>query len=674
MKKHLAIIALFLIITATYSQDYKFGKVSIAELEEIKNVNDASANAAVLYKKQSISFQYSQGNGFQQINEVHERIKIYNKDGFDWATKKIRLFNRSSSSSEELNSLRGYTYNLDNGKIIKDKLKGEGKFEEEANRFWKNSSFTMPNIKEGSVIEYTYKIVSPNLYVDDVDFQYTIPINRFEFKMQTPEYYVYNKLLNPKAAYNPQINTSEGRGSLTIRSKSRSGGNLRSNTKTNFSENKIDFKKNIISSDSDNIPALKNEPYVDNLDNYRAKLILELTSVQFPNRPFKNYATDWDKVTQRIYQNTDFGAQLDKKDYYEDDVNTLISGVTDNEKKMNLIFDFVKSKVKWNKYYGYTSDAGVKKAYKESVGNSADINLMLTSMLRHAGLKANPVLVSTKNNGIPLLPTRSGFNYVVCLVEGTQSVFLDATEEYSRPNVLPSRALNWQGRIIRENGSSEWVNLLPNKSSKEITSLNVKIDEDLSISGKVRSQFTDYQALRYRNKFNNVGHEEHIKYLEKDNGELEISNLQVKNRDELSSPVVTSYDYELFDAVEEIGDKLYFSPLLFLANEENPFKQETRNYPIDFQFPIADKYMANIMIPEGYVVESLPKSEGFSFNDTVGKFSYLIKENGKYLQLVINFDINSSFILAEDYPYFKDFYKFLTEKQAEKIVLKKAQP
>jgi hypothetical protein len=34
--------------------------------------------------------------------------------------------------------------------------------------------------------------------------------------------------------------------------------------------------------------------------------------------------------------------------------------------------------------------------------------------------------------------------------------------------------------------------------------------------------------------------------------------------------------------VDIIGDKMYISPLLFLAVGENPFKQEERLYPIDY--------------------------------------------------------------------------------------------
>jgi hypothetical protein len=40
----------------------------------------------------------------------------------------------------------------------------------------------------------------------------------------------------------------------------------------------------------------------------------------------------------------------------------------------------------WNEKMGYYTDLGVKKAYTEKVGNVADINLMLVSMLREGVL------------------------------------------------------------------------------------------------------------------------------------------------------------------------------------------------------------------------------------------------------------------------------------------------
>lgn len=660
-----------LIALNVQSQNFKFGKVSKAELTEKANPRDPSSNAAVLFKKESVRFDYRKGDGFIQIRTVHERIKIYNKAGFDWTTKKVRLYNKQNSSSENLYKLKAYTYNLVDGKVKDDKLKNDGVFEEELNKFWKVKSFTMPNVKEGCVIEFTYEISSPFLAIDDLELQYTIPINVLDVSVKTPEYFIYNKVLNPQARYQPKIEESSSSKTQSSTSTSVSNGSLGSrNSETSVSQ--ITINEKVILVNETNIPALQDEPFVDNLDNYKAKLKLELTAIKYPNEPYKNLSNSWDAVTKTIYKSDNFGNQLDKSGYYKDDIDTLIANAESNGQKVYVIYNYVKAKVKWNGYYGYSTDAGVRKAYKEGVGNAGDINLMLVSMLRYAGITANPVLISTKSHGVPLFPTRDGFNYVICFVEdGEVLSLLDATGENATFNTLPERDLNWKGRVIRENGSSTWIDLAPRRVSKDVTGLNIKLNSDFSAEGKVRSQKFDYVAKSYRDKYGDVSSESYIKVLEKDKGDLLISNLKVEGKDILLEPIKITYEYKMDNAVEEIGDKLYFSPLLFLVTQENPFKQEERKLPLDLMYPMSDKYMINVMLPEGYDVESLPENMALDFVDKTGEFKYRINQNGRFLQINIELNINTSFILPDNYTFFKQFFAQVVEKETEKIVLKK---
>lgn len=670
--KKIVILVILLIVQKTFSQDFRFGKVSKEELMEKVHPKFPEANAAVLYKNQYIRFEYVQGTGFVQENDIFQRIKIYNKEGFDYATKLLRLYTNTEGAStydENLIGLKAYTYNLVDGKIEEDKLKKDGIFEEETNKFWKTTKFTMPNIKEGCIIEFQYTIQSQRIGIDDIEFQQLIPINKLDFKMKTPEYFQYKMLMNPRASYVPKLSTSTDKSSVTITSKERTGFYV---SKTEFSTSKLEYKTDVVQAELSDIPPLKEEQYVDNLGNYQAKLIMELNLIKFPNEPIRPLSTTWEKVTKTIYDDSNFGNQLQKKGYYDNDMDALLAGIADPQQKAELIFNFVKSKVKWNGYNGYTTDDGVSNAYKQGTGNSAEINLMLVSMLRYAGLDANPILVSTKDNGIPLLPTRSGFNYVICgLVIDQNALLLDATQKFSTANILPFKSLNWMGRLIRADETSDWVDLTPKIISKETVSLNVKLSPDLSATGKVRNQFTDYQAFNRRDRFENFSNEQMIESLEKDKGELEVSNLEIENMHDVTQPILQSYEYALNNAMEEIGGKLYFTPLLFLAPKENPFKEEQRNYPIDFVFPIADKYMVNIMLPEGYTVETMPESTKFEFNGTEGAFTYIGRQNGTMLQFTISLELNKALILASDYEQFKKFYQYMIEKQTEKVVLKK---
>lgn len=672
MKKIVFLLAIVLLTSMSFAQDYKFGKVSKAELTEKAHPIDKDAEAAILYRNQTVSFEYVQNEGFVQKVSIHERIKIYNKEGFDYATKKIVLYQGSSGAEENVSGLKAMTYNLEGNKVVVSKLKKNQIFEEDKNKYWRIKSFTMPNINEGCVIEYKYEIKSATYGIDDIPFQKTIPINHLSVKVTTPEYMLYKKLLNPKSQYIPVLNESSGNGKVVIKSKTRDY--ARTGVKTSFNSSTIDYRTNVIQSTCTNIPALKEERFIDNLYNYQSKLILELNVLQFPQEHMKQLSTTWEKVAKTIYESEHFGSQIEKKNYYKNDIDNLISTTTNPNTRITSIFNLVKSKVKWNGFTGYTTESGVARAYKDGSGNVADINLMLVSMLRHAGLKANPVLISTRKNGIPLLPTRSGFNYVICSVElDGKHLLLDAANDYTTINILPSKVINWKGRLIRENRTSTWIDLYPNVLAKENVTLKIDFDEDLAAYGKIRRQLTNNLALNYRNNSGNLSNEQLVKNLEKKHAELEVSNLEVKNVKDLDKPVLESYDYILGDAMEEIGDKLYISPLLFFKTEENPFKEDIRNYPIDFVYPFANKYMVSVTIPEGYEIESAPTSKKVSFNGTDGSFTFLSNANGNKIQLVFDFKLNKSLILPEDYAQFKQFFQEYINTEEEKIVLTKKQ-
>ena len=669
MNKTVTIIVLLMAIQFTQAQDYKFGKVSMEELQETANPQDSEADATVLYRSQKVNFNYSDGKGFYQRKVVHERIKIYNKEGLKYATKVLELYDELKSKRESVTTLKGTTYNLEKGKIESVKLKKDGIFDEKTSDNWKKKKFTLPNVKAGSVMEYKYTIESPFIHIREIPVQSVIPIKKIDVEIKTPEYYNYRTVLNPRSSFYVDIHNSSI--NKNVKYTKRYEGPVGTQG-TKYRGASLNYKENILTINHSNVPALKDESFVDNLDNYKAKILMELNYVKNPEENIESYATSWDKVAKTIYEYYKFGDQLNKKSYYKNDVDNILAKAENEIDKAGMIFNFVKSKVKWNEINGYYTNEGVVSAYKDGSGNVADINLMLISMLKYSGLNANPVLVSTKDNGIPIFPTRNGFNYVLCAVDiDGQRILLDASNPYSTVNIVPLKTLNWQGRLIQEDGSSNWVELVPQRASKENISLNVEVNLDLSIAGKVRNHYTDFDALDYRSEFSNHSEEDMIESLQEGKGEIEISNLEIKNKQDLSKPIVQSYEFKYDNAIEQIGDKLYFSPLFFLTLEENPFKEDSRDYPIDFVYPGVNKYIINIKLPEGYVVESLPQSGKAQFNGANGDFTYLARQNGKLLQFTMSFKMNKILILPEEYQDFKTFYQMMLDKQAEKVVLKK---
>lgn len=650
MKHIITLLTVCFICQITFSQDYKFGKVSKEELEEKFNPLDSSATATYLYKYRKSFFEYQKDRGFELVTEVHERIKIYNQEGFDYATRKINLY-KSGSDDEKLSGLRAYTFNFVDGKVEEVKLKKDGVFKEEKSKYINQTKFTMPNIKEGSVIEYKYRVTSPFFSnVDDFVFQHDIPVKKVEARFEEPEY--FNFKMNPKGYLSvvPKIDSRSDKTTIPG----------------------LEFKIKITKFNLNNVPSLKDEPYVNNINNYRSSIKFELSYTKFPQTPLKYYSTTWEDVVKSIYKSSSFTTEPNKNGYYEDDINALVGGVSDPVKKASLIFDFVKSNVKWNGYYSKYTSKGVRKAYKEHTGNTADINLMLTSMLRYVGLKANPVLVSTRGNGVPLFPTRDGYNYVISCIEMPQgNILLDATSKYCTPNVLPFRTLNWEGRIIRENGSSSTINLYPKNKSSTSTAIMVNLDENGTVEGSIRTLNKDHKAMAYRVSYLEKDEDAFLEDLENKFDGLEISDFEVKNGDDLSKPVMESYKFVKENQADIIGDKIYFSPMFFYRTSENPFKLEKREFPVDFGYPSKSMYRIIISLPEGYKIESLPEPAAVVLPDNIGKFAYNISGTGSKVQVIISTEIGEPIVPALYYDYLKAYFKQMIEKENEQIVLSK---
>ncbi|MBG6131349.1 hypothetical protein IWQ47_002782 [Aquimarina sp. EL_43] len=663
----------FIVSASGFAQEYKYGKVSKEELAEQSYAMDSTAHAAVLYEKKHVHMNYSQSQGFQLITEVYKRIKLYKKDGFDYATDEVFLYHKNGED-EKIMSLKGVTYSLVDNKIVETKLKKDGIFKNEYSKYYDQIKFTMPSLQEGSIIEYKYKIISPFVYnMDRIYLQYEIPIKKLDVVVESPEYFIFKKFTSGYLPVDIKESKHNSKIMLTSKTRTSSGGVMGGTVKTQYSTNDVDFKviKNTIN--STNIPAFKIEPFSGNVKNYISSISYELSSVNWPNRPVKYYSTTWEDVAKTIYKSGNFGEELKKKSYYEEDLKAVVSRSENQTTKMMKVFNYVKKRMRWNDAYAVGTSVGVKKAYKEKTGNSAEINLMLTSMLSHVGLDANPVLVSASNRVIALFPTVDGFNYVISrvkLADGSH-VYLDATDRYALPNVLPDRVIRGSGRVISKNGTSQRVNFRPKRPSLKRYSAQCQIDKDGAVKGKFNVRHMDYFAHDFRIENEAKDDESKVKRFKKRFGLDEIEEYTVKGINEAGKGVSESFNFISYDQVESIENEMYFSPLLFLRDKENVFKSNNREYPIDFGYGFTNAYMVSIKIPEGYEVAELPKSGAFKMPENIGAFSFRSNVTNGMIQIVVNETVNVAFLPSDYYLTLKEFYNQVIEKENEQIVLKK---
>ncbi len=659
----LSLFLFFCLLTTTstvIAQKSPLDKVTEEDLELKIYAKDSAAPAVYLNKYRETYLDYDSNRGWLFINEITERIKILTKEGLDYATVKIRSYKRDDEK-EEVDDLEGYTYQLVNGKVEKIKLQKEAIFEQDLSEYWDETAFTMPDVQVGSVIEYSYTTISPFYKIDDLVLQEDIPVASYYAKVRTPGMFTFRRI--KKGYFEIQPEEKIATRSMVI-SQRGDFGNTRS-ANINFKEIVAEFAKK-------DVPALKEEPYVDNYRNYRMSIVYELISTEFNEGNKREYATTWEEVAKSIFKHEDFGGQLENTNFLNDAANNIMENHETEESRIDAALQFVKNKLTWNGDDRLLVENDLKQVYKEGSGNSAEINLTLIALLRACGVYANPIVISTKAHGIPLFPTREGFNYVVAgLRRDEKTILIDATDKYATLNILPKRIYNWSGRMINKEGISQEIDLLETIAPSSNTYVKGQLDGDGLLTGEYKQRLVSIEALDFRHLYASKAAGEWEGYQVEQLGLSEIENYSVEGLKDLDKPLVVSFNFSTDQAIEQVGNKVFLSPLSFLKMNENPFKSDERQFPISFDYPYSRDVMFNIQLPENYKVTSLPESVNLALPDEAGSFIYSVAENNGTLQVIMRYKLNKSLIAADYYLTLKEFFKLRVDKENERVVLEK---
>ena len=647
-------LLIFLLSQATFAQDFKFGTVSIKELNEKQCPIDATADAAVLYSNRKSYIDLDNDYGIVVRNVYTKRLKIYHKDGAKYARVDIPL-NIYKMEKETVKNIKAFTYNLSGNQIIKTALKRSEIYREKTSEHIVTVKFTMPNIQDGSVVEWTYTRSNPFLhYINEIALQDDIPIIKTKAQFSFPDGFNFRYYLKGNQKYD--IKKSAKKRIIE--------GRLYGNDVTwNVNENTIKIEQ-------DSVPALVEEPFCGNIKNYRRGIKFELIKIDLPGIR-KTYAISWKDVVKTAYRSQDFGRQLKKKSYFKKDLKDLSIIIPDFDKRLKFIFNFVKNKIKWNGKNAYFTKKGVVKAYKDGYGNAAEVNLNLINILNANDIKAYPVLVSTINHGIPLFPTITGFNYVIAAVPYKETYYLlDATDSFVPVNVLPERDLNFVGRLVEKEGFSKTIDLFPNDYSKKNITVKVNFDDE-AFSGFAFTKMDKYFAYHYRKKLSHYNKNQQSDFLAKRYKNLDIKNYRLKNVNQIEDELIETIQFNTEDYFSEIGNKILISPMLFIDFGKNPFQSDKRNFPVFLDFPRIIEKKINIKIPENYKIKHLPENKDIHFGDKFGSYHFKIEQYGQTIKITSVFVLTLTVIDTKHYQDLKSFYDQIVKKQHEAIVLEK---
>lgn len=617
-----------------FSQEHKFMSYphfDEADLNKTHSLIDKNAPAEILYN----SVSYNIFPEFSVEKKYFSKIKIYDKkNSEDWLNIEIPVIDGETISDFEVN-----VYNKLENKVEKITINKRDQLKENFVKGLKFYKVAIPNILDGSVIEYYYKILSNNIFNLNYNLQYNIPVIYQEYSLEHPESITYN--FNNTGNYiKPQYNYSDFATKLTVPYK-------------------------IYRFGYDNMKPIQKELFVKNSNKYRSVIKPELK--KYSNQYFTyDIAENWNKVAERLNNSDRFGG------YLRNNVRELLPDVktfNDPFERANKIFEFVKNNYKWNKKYGIMTSQSIKQLSKSKSGNAADINLLLIALLRNAGFQSDPILISTVDNGILniLSPNVNNLNMVLASVKiNNQIYFFDATSISSMMNTLPERDWNDFGILIQDDNGTDFSYVNTNISKKNLI-INAKIDiENSEITGTFTQNENGLYAIESYDEFD----ENKDKYNQSFKTEFNTNMKEVQSILDDKGNFKSEMKFSTNNLIDVVGNKIILNPLLFLNSGNEVFDQkDERKNQIDFISAFTREKKVEIEIPHGYKVIDLPKPKKIQTDDKEITYLYKVEFVNNKLSVISKVEVASQNYPKEYYVFFKQIWRIITESENQVISL-----
>jgi hypothetical protein len=630
---------------------------------------DSNTNAIILSDIGSIHFTGNNRNWFSHVFTRKTRIKILNKKAFDLVTIKIPLYTRDEDA-EKLDNVAASTFNLEDGKVVETRLDKKEIFQDREDKNHIEAKFTMPAVKEGSIIEYIYTVTS--------DYNFSLPTWEFqsieypclwsEYEVTIPQvlFYVFVK----QGVHGYVLDKGEtGHESYQVTGKT-DGGGLVGDQPDRYFVNANTIKHRWAIKD---IPAFHVENYLSTPRNYIDKLEFQLAKT-YNGEETSDVMHTWKKANEELLKASDFGLPLREDNEwlqeYADKATTNIAGPLDNAK---AIYYYVTSHFTCNNHYNKYIKTTLRDVIKKNSGTVGDINLLLIALLKLKGITADPVILSTREYGFNLVkyPILERLNYVIARVSLPGKIYyLDAAHPQLGFGQLPDDCYNGHARIISEKDSGSVYFEADSLLERKATMVLISEGANGTLEGSYQSTLGLQESYNTREKVSAIGEKEYFKNIQTSYGEdLDISNGTLDSLKRREDPITLRYEFRL---KQTPGSPLiYLNPLFADGWRQNPFTAAERKYPVEMPYAMDDLYNFNMQIPDGYVVDELPKSAKVALNGDQGLFEYLIGQQDGMVQMRCHMKLNKAYFPAEDYSSLRDFFRYVVKKESEQIVLKK---
>ncbi|HVS92259.1 MAG TPA: DUF3857 domain-containing protein [Mucilaginibacter sp.] len=634
MKYFLSLITLFCLHLSLFAQTRGFGYIDTAELKLTSCEFEKDANAEVLVDYCKLKYD-AQTQTF--TIEHYKRLKIFNANassGLGDVSLKIPNY----SEVYDLSDLKAETINLNNGKIEISRLDKKSFYKQKVDKWISRITFSFPAIRNGSILEYTYKETIDHLVflpkIPDWYFQGDLPVKSSECDVKLPKGYTFLHKLYTKQ----ELTTNSD--SVVLMT---------------------------------NVPSLQEEPfmnsYLDNLEH----ISFVVTSYDGSGKTFNTHDT-WQDIGASFVFKESYGQQLKIKLKGEELLVNAVKNMAP-EQKMAYLFKKIRDTLTCDDDKSYPYD-NLGKAWNRKKCSTEQINMILCRFLQLGGLNANLVLVSNDSDE-PILPSDPSFKnldetVVHVQIDSNKYYVLDASEKNNRWDQIPYELLNTYGLYMNVQNPAAGLVFIEDKNKvRSVVYTNAEISADGKMKGATQISNAGYNRIKTIKKYKEDGETKYTEELREKDNNVKISSFKIENMEVDTLPLLQNIDF-VVDLPGSDDDYIFINPLLFSNIRKNPFINSERISDIDFGYRNNHSIHGRYKIPDGYKVDALPKNITMTMPDGSIRLKQVASVEDGIISLHYTIDYNRSYFKKEEYPALYDFYKKMYEMLSQQIVLKKS--
>jgi hypothetical protein len=319
---------------------------------------------------------------------------------------------------------------------------------------------------------------------------------------------------------------------------------------------------------------------------------------------------------------------------------------------------------------------GAEAVARNGEGYPDELQYYFIALVRAAGIQAVPVRVASRaeqffDPGLLLAHLVNGMVAAVTL--NGQDVLLDPAAK-----TLPFGQLQWHHtgvpaiKVSKEGG--QWMNTPPPRPQDASTRRDAKLElsEDGVLEGTVKVTYAGHEASWRLAELRREDEQARREYLEEELRKslattAEVRLLNEPDWDARDVAITIEYGIKLPEWAVSTGDRMLVGIGLFGAEEKGLFTAPVRQHPVYFPYPSMTEDALEISLPEGYRLQSAPQA----VNSADSALGYVASVTARDRVVSIRRALSHNLFLVQPvhYPRIHAFFQLVRGGDETQLVL-----